>query len=48
MKQGIGWLSLTLGVLGFGLLYLPITVMIVYSFNAGKLVSVWAGFSTKW
>lgn len=48
MKQGIGWLSLTLGALGFGLLYLPITVMIAYSFNAGKLVSVWAGFSTKW
>ena len=48
MKQGIGWLSLTLGALGFGLLYLPITVMIAYSFNAGKLVSVWSGFSTKW
>ena len=22
--------------------------LIVYSFNASKLVTVWAGFSTKW
>jgi len=42
------WPVLLIGVLGFGLLYLPITVMIIYSFNAGKLVSVWSGFSVKW
>ena len=33
---------------GFAFLYVPILLMIVYSFNAGKLVTVWAGFSTKW
>ena len=37
-----------LGILGFGILYVPMTVMIVFSFNAGKLVSVWSGFSVKW
>ena len=37
-----------LGILGFSILYVPMTVMIVFSFNAGKLVSVWSGFSAKW
>ncbi len=30
------------------LLYLPIVLVIVYSFNESKLSSVWAGFSLKW
>lgn len=34
--------------LGFAFLYLPILILIVYSFNESKLVTVWAGFSTKW
>ena len=29
-------------------LYLPIGVVIWYSFNENRLVSVWSGFSTKW
>ena len=37
-----------LAALGFGLLYLPIAVMVVYSFNASKLASVWGGWSVKW
>ena len=37
-----------LGRLGIRLLYIPIILMMVYSFNESKLVSVWAGFSTKW
>lgn len=35
-------------VLGFSFLYLPIVLLIIYSFNESKLVTVWAGFSTKW
>ncbi len=35
-------------VLGFAFLYLPIVLLVVYSFNESKLVTVWAGFSTKW
>jgi putrescine transport system permease protein len=35
-------------VLGFAFLYLPILLLIVYSFNASRLVTVWGGFSTRW
>jgi putrescine transport system permease protein len=34
--------------LGFAFLYLPIVLLVVYSFNESRLVTVWAGFSTKW
>ena len=33
---------------GIALLYLPILVLIGYSFNASPLVNVWGGFSTAW
>ena len=29
-------------------LYLPILLLVVYSFNASRLVTVWGGFSLKW
>jgi putrescine transport system permease protein len=35
-------------VLGFAFLYLPILLLIIFSFNESKLVTVWGGFSTKW
>lgn len=35
-------------VLGFAFLYLPIVLLIIFSFNESKLVTVWGGFSTKW
>ncbi|MBL8580111.1 MAG: ABC transporter permease subunit [Mesorhizobium sp.] len=35
-------------VLGFAFLYLPIVLLIIYSFNDSKLVTVWGGFSTRW
>lgn len=34
--------------LGFAFLYAPIVMLIIFSFNASRLVTVWAGFSTKW
>ncbi|MCJ2015645.1 ABC transporter permease [Methylobacterium sp. J-076] len=34
--------------LGLGFLYAPILVLVVYSFNASSLVTVWGGFSTRW
>src|SRR6476661_409813 len=34
--------------LGLAFLYAPIVVLVVYSFNASRLVTVWAGFSTQW
>ncbi|WP_395661459.1 ABC transporter permease subunit [Aestuariivirga sp.] len=33
---------------GFAFLYIPILSMMVYSFNASRLATVWGGFSTKW
>ena len=42
------FLVTTLMALGFAFLYIPILSMIVYSFNESRLVTVWAGFSTKW
>jgi putrescine transport system permease protein len=42
------FLITTLMAFGFAFLYIPILSMIVYSFNESRLVTVWAGFSTKW
>ena len=38
----------TLLALGYAFLYLPIVLLVIYSFNASRLVTVWGGFSTKW
>jgi putrescine transport system permease protein len=35
-------------VLGLAFLYLPILVLVVYSFNASRLVTVWGGWSLRW
>jgi putrescine transport system permease protein len=35
-------------VIGYVFLYAPIVSLIVFSFNASRLVTVWAGFSTRW
>ena len=35
-------------MLGFAFLYLPIVLLVIFSFNESKLVTVWGGFSTKW
>lgn len=32
----------------FSFLYLPMVILIVYSFNSSRLVTVWASFSVKW
>lgn len=42
------WFNATSLTLGFAFLYLPMVMLIIYSFNESKLVTVWAGFSTKW
>jgi putrescine transport system permease protein len=34
--------------LGLALLYLPITILVIYSFNGSRLVTVWGGWSTRW
>ncbi len=46
MKR-FGFLSWALWF-GYAFLYVPIALLIVYSFNESRLVTVWSGFSTKW
>ena len=48
MTRGPTWFNISSVTLGFAFLYLPMIVLVVYSFNSNKLVTVWAGFSTKW
>ena len=33
---------------GFAFLYIPMLILVIFSFNESKLVTIWAGFSTKW
>jgi len=42
------WFNATSLTFGFAFLYLPILLLMIFSFNESKLVTVWGGFSTKW
>ena len=44
----LSWFNVTSLTLGVAYLYLPMVILVIYSFNESKLVTVWAGFSTKW
>jgi putrescine transport system permease protein len=48
MTRRNSWLGWSVLLLGFAFLYLPILLLMLYSFNSSKLATVWAGFSTKW
>ncbi|MEQ9691592.1 MAG: ABC transporter permease [Bauldia litoralis] len=48
MNSRASWFNVTSVTLGLAFLYLPILLLIIYSFNESRLVTVWAGFSTKW
>ncbi|MCM2472877.1 ABC transporter permease subunit [Rhizobium sp. CG5] len=43
-----GKFDATVLTLGFAFLYIPIIILVIYSFNDSKLVTVWGGFSLKW
>ena len=40
--------NITSLALGLAFLYLPIVILVIYSFNASKLVTVWGGWSLRW
>jgi putrescine transport system permease protein len=48
MTIGRARFAFTVLAFGYAFLYLPIALVIAYSFNESRLVTVWAGFSTKW
>lgn len=41
-------LLLSVMAFGYAFLYLPIALMVLFSFNESRLVSVWTGFSLRW
>lgn len=43
-QRALTWLAIGM----FAFLYLPIVILIIYSFNDNRFVSVWSGFSTRW
>ena len=48
MRKGLSMFNVCSLTAGFAFLYIPILTLVFYSFNKSKLVTVWAGFSTKW
>lgn len=44
----MSWFLKIMLLLGLAFLYIPLIMLVVYSFNDSKLVTVWGGFSTKW
>ncbi len=49
MRSGLVLRSTSTSVaLGLAFLYLPIAILVIYSFNASRLVTVWGGWSTRW
>src|ERR1700680_3784325 len=48
MRRAASWLNVTSVALGLAFLYLPIGILVIYSFNASRLVAVWGGWSVHW
>lgn len=48
MRKGASIFNVTSVALGLAFLYLPIAILVIYSFNASRLVTVWGGWSAKW
>jgi len=42
------WFNVGSVALGLAFLYLPIAILVIYSFNASRLVTVWGGWSLRW
>src|SRR5215216_921571 len=47
-RRRASWFNITSLTFGLAFLYLPIVVLVIYSFNASRLVTVWGGWSTRW
>jgi len=48
MKRGPSPFNVVSVALGLAFLYLPIVILVIYSFNASRLVTVWGGWSLIW
>ena len=47
-RRQLSTLNIATLALGLAFLYLPIVILIIYSFNASRLVTVWGGWSLRW
>ncbi len=47
-KSKLSWFLKLMLALSLAFLYILLVVLVIYSFNESKLVTVWGGFSTKW
>jgi len=48
MNRGASSFNVISVALGLAFLYLPIAILVVYSFNASRLVTIWGGWSLVW
>jgi len=48
VRRGLSFFNVTAITVGLAFLYAPMVILVIYSFNASKLVTVWGGWSTKW
>ncbi|MGC1467429.1 MAG: ABC transporter permease [Pseudolabrys sp.] len=48
MRRGPSFFNVAAVALGLAFLYLPIAILVIYSFNASRLVTVWGGWSLQW
>lgn len=44
----LSWLRLNVLLGSFAFLYLPMLILVIYSFNDSRLVTVWGGWSVRW
>ena len=47
MKNNTKLANIYLGLI-LAVMYLPIIIVIIYSFNSSRISSIWGGFSLKW
>src|SRR5258707_6190064 len=47
-QNGLSPFNITALALGLAFLYLPIVILVIFSFNASRLVTVWGGWSLRW
>ena len=48
MRRAFSPFNMVSVALGLAFLYLPIVILVIFSFNDSKLVTIWGGFSLKW
>jgi putrescine transport system permease protein len=48
MKRGLTPVTVLALTFGLAFLYLPIVLLVLFSFNESRLVTAWGGFSLKW